>query len=82
MSSEEIFQIVKTLVGDQFAMDPEEISLDTSFEEDLGADTADLVELGMALEQEFEVDEIQEDELDGLKTVGDVVDHVAGKLNK
>ena len=82
MSSEEIFQIVKTLVGDQFAMDPEEISLDTSFEEDLGADTADLVELGMALEQEFEVDEIQEDELDGLRTVGDVVDHVAGKLNK
>ena len=82
MSNEEIFQTMRDLVAEQFAMEPEEITMETSFEEDLGADSVDLVELVMAIEEEFEVGEIQEDDLNALKTVGDAVNYIAGKLNK
>ena len=80
MSIEEIFQTMKELVAEQFALEPEDVSMDTSFEEDLGADSVDLVELVMAMEEEFEVGEIQEEELGTLKTVGDAVNYIAGKL--
>lgn len=54
--------------------------METSFEEDLGADSVDLVELVMAMEEEFDMGEAGEDELTGLKTVGDAVNYVASKL--
>ena len=53
--------------------------MSTSFEEDLGADSVDLVELGMAMEEEFEVGEVAEEDLGSLKTVGDAVNYIAGK---
>ena len=80
MSNEEIFETMKALVAEQFAMEPDEVVMGTSFEEDQGADSVDLVELVMAMEEEFEVGEIQEDELAALKTVGDAVNYIAGKL--
>ena len=80
MSVEEIYKTMSSLVAEQFAMEPSEISMDTSFEEDLGADSVDLVELVMSMEDEFEVGEIQEEELGNLKTVGDAVNYIAGKL--
>lgn len=70
MSVEEIFQTMSELVAEQFAMEPAEVTMDTSFEEDLGADSVDLVDLVMAMEEEFEVGEIQEEDLKTLKTVG------------
>ena len=79
MSVEEIFQTMRDLVAEQFAMDPAEITMETSFEEDLGADSVDLVELVMAMEEEFDMGEAGEDELTGLKTVGDAVNYVASK---
>ena len=82
MSNEEIFKTMQDLVAEQFAREPIEIAMETSFEEDLGADSVDLVELIMAMEEEFDVGEIQEEELTGLKTVGDAVRFLAGKLNK
>ena len=82
MSNEEIFQTMKDLVAEQFAMEPEEVTMETSFEEDLGADSVDLVELVMAMEEEFENGQTQEEDLSGLKTVGDAVNYIAGKLNK
>ena len=82
MSVDEIFQTMRDLVSEQFAMEPAEVTMDTSFEEDLGADSVDLVELVMAMEEGFGVGEIQEDELNSLKTVGDAVNYIAGKLNK
>ena len=82
MTNEEIFRILRQLVSEQFAMEPEEIRLDTAFDGDLGADSVDLVELVMAMEEEFEVGEIQEEELGTLKTVGDAVNYISGKLNK
>ena len=80
MSVEEIFQTMRDLVAEQFAMDPAEITMETSFEEDLGADSVDLVDLVMAMEEEFDMGEAGEDELTGLKTVGDAVNYVASKL--
>lgn len=82
MSVEEIFQTMRELVAEQFAMEPAEVSMETAFEEDLGADSVDLVELVMAMEEEFEVGEIEEEELSSLKTVGDAVNYLANKLNK
>ena len=80
MSIEEIFQTMKELVAEQFAMEPAEVTMETSIEEDLGADSVDLVELVMAMEEEFEVGETQEEDLSTLKTVGDAVNYIAGKL--
>ena len=80
MSVEEIFQTLSELVAEQFAKDPDMVTMDTSFEEDLGADSVDLVELVMAMEEEFDMGEANEDELAGLKTVGDAVNFVASKL--
>ena len=80
MSNEEILSVLRALVAEQFAKEPEEINMDTAFEGDLGADSVDLVELVMAMEEEFEIGEIEEEELSGLKTVGDAVNYIAGKV--
>ena len=82
MSVEEIFKTMQELVVEQFAVDPDEVTMDTGFEEDLGADSVDLVELVMAMEEAFEIGETQEEELNGLKTVGDAVNYIANKMNK
>jgi len=79
MPIEEIFQTMKDLVAEQFAVEPTEVTMNTSFEEDLGADSVDLVELVMAMEEEFEVGEVEEEDLGSLKTVGDAVNYIAGK---
>lgn len=81
MSVDEIFQTMRDLVSEQFAMEPAEVTMDTSFVEDLGADSVDLVELVMAMEEEFDVGEIDEEDLTGLKTVGDCVRYLYNKLN-
>ena len=80
MSMEEIFKTIQSLIAEQFAVEPEEVTMETALEEDLGADSVDLVELVMAMEEEFEIGEVQEDELGGMKTVGDAVGFIAGKL--
>ena len=69
MTAEEIFKTMQDLIAEQFAIDAEEITLDSSFVDDLGADSVDLVELVMAMEEEFDVGEIDEEDLAGLKTV-------------
>ena len=63
MSIEEIFQTMRELVAEHFAVEPAEVSMETVFEEDLGADSVDLVELVMAMEEEFDIGEIAEEEL-------------------
>lgn len=82
MSNEEIFQTLREMVAEQFAMDVEDVTMDASFDEDIGADSVDLVELVMAMEDEFDIGEIREEELGDLKTVGDAVRYIAGRMNK
>ena len=81
MTPEEIFSKLQELIAEQFAIDQDEITMGSSFTDDLGADSVDMVELVMAMEEEFELDEIEEDDLAQLKTVGDCVKFLSGKLN-
>ena len=76
---EEILKTLQTMIADQFAVEADDITMETSFEDDLGADSVDLVELVMALEEAFEVEEIPEEELSGMKTVGDTVRYIYSK---
>ena len=68
---QDIFERMQRIIADQFAVEPEEITEETSFEEDLGADSVDLVDLVMSMEQEFAISEVREEELATLHTVGD-----------
>ena len=81
MTMDEIFKTMQDLIAEQFAIDTDEIGMDSSFVDDLGADSVDLVELVMAMEEEFEIDEIPEEDLLTLKTVGDCVRYLYNKLN-
>ncbi len=67
-----IYDKVAKLIAEQFGMDVEDLSEDTTLE-DLGADSVDVMELAMSLEEEFEIDELEEDDLSGIHTVGDLV---------
>ena len=80
MSVEEIFQTMRELVAEQFAMEPAEVSMETAFEEDLGADSVDLVELAMNLEEEFGIDEMGEEAIASIHNVGDLVNYLRGQL--
>ena len=80
MTMEEIFKTMQDLIAEQFAIDVDEISMESSFVDDLGADSVDLVELVMAMEEEFDIGEIDEEDLTALKTVGDCVRYLNGKL--
>lgn len=80
MTMEEIFKTMQDLIAEQFAIDADEISMESSFVDDLGADSVDLVELVMAMEEEFDIGEIDEENLAALKTVGDCVRYLSSKL--
>ena len=81
MTSEEIFKTMQDLIAEQFAVNADDVTMNSSFEDDLSADSVDLVELVMAMEEEFEIDEIPEEDLLTLKTVGDCVRSLTAKLN-
>ena len=69
---------MKEMVADQLNVDAAEITAETSFKDDLGADSLDLFELVMALEEEYNV-EIQSEDLEKLTTVGAVMDYLKSK---
>ena len=78
---QDIFERMQAIIAEQFRVDADSITENTSFEEDLGADSVDLVELVMAMEDEFKIGEVGEDELAGLSTVGDCVSVLAKRLD-
>ena len=69
---------MKEIIAEQLSCETEEITAATSFKEDLGADSLDLFELVMALEDEYSV-EIPSEELEKLTTVGKVMEYLKGK---
>ena len=77
---QDIFERMQSIIAEQFGVDEDSVTKDTSFEEDLGADSVDLVELVMAMEEEFQIGEVREDELTTLSTVGDCVEFLNKKL--
>jgi len=76
--SEDILNRVKKVTVDQLGVKEEEVVESASFQEDLGADSLDVVELVMALEDEFEID-IPDEEVGEIKTVGDAVNYITKK---
>lgn len=68
-----VFEKVCEILSEQFGVDADSLNMDTAFIEDLGADSLDVVELMMSIEEEFDVGEISEEEAAGMKTIGDLV---------
>ena len=75
MSSEEVFEKIKNIIVEQLGVVDTSVTLDASFIDDLGADSLDIVELIMALEEEFDI-EIPDEDAEKVVTVGDVVDYI------
>ncbi|UZQ86677.1 acyl carrier protein [Thermoclostridium stercorarium] len=70
-----IFEKVKEIIVDQLGVDESEVTMEASFIDDLGADSLDIVELIMALEEEFDL-EIPDKDAEKIVTVGDAVEYI------
>lgn len=74
-----IFEKIAKILAEQFGVAADSISMDTYFE-DLGADSLDVVEVTMALDEEFGIGELSEDDMSGITSVADLVRFVSGKV--
>ena len=74
-----IFEKLAALLSEQFGVDVDSITMDTSFE-DLGADSLNIVEMTMAVEEEFGLEDMDEEDLSGISTVADLVRYLKSKL--
>ena len=70
-----IFDKVKEILVDQLDVEEEKVTMEASIVDDLGADSLDLVDMVMSLEEEFDV-EIPDDQVENIKTVGDIVKYI------
>lgn len=70
-----ILEKVKVILADQFDIEEDSITLDTDIQDDLGADSLDVVDLLMSIEDEFEI-EIPNEEIENIKTVGQLVNYI------
>lgn len=73
-----IFEKVKEITVDKLSVDADEVKLETSFKDDLGADSLDLFEFVMALEDEFDI-QISNEDVETIKTVQDAVDYIQAR---
>ena len=74
-----VFEKVREILCDHLDLDPEDITLDTDIIDDLGADSLDLVDFVMSLEEEFDK-EIPDEDIENIKTIGDVVSYIENSL--
>jgi acyl carrier protein len=79
MSSDHVFESVQKILVDQLGVDEDLITMESNFIDDLNADSLDIVELVMAMEQEFSIS-IPDEEAERIKTVGDAVDFIKANL--
>jgi acyl carrier protein len=75
-----IFEKLKKIIAEEFGLEEDEVTMDLSFADDLDADSVDIVELSMTLEEEFGVDEIDDDAASSIQTVGDLVHYLQEQL--
>lgn len=76
-----VYEKIVSMICEQFGMEPEELSETSSFTEDLGIDSVDVVELVVELENEFKMAEIPEEDLKKMRTIGDLADYVSAHAN-
>ena len=74
----DIFEALKKIAVDQLGVEAEQVTLNSSFVDDLGADSLDIVELVMAMEEEFDM-QIPDEEAEKIRTVGDAVKYIQDK---
>ncbi|MEG1632486.1 MAG: acyl carrier protein [Oscillospiraceae bacterium] len=77
MTAEKIIEIV----AEQFAVGADTLTRDTGFVDGLGADSLDIVELTMTVEEEFSLPEVSEEELQKIVTLGDLISYVESRVN-
>lgn len=70
-----VFEKVKAILAEQFDVEEDTITTETTIQDDLGADSLDVVDLLMSIEDEFEI-EVPDDEIENIKTVGSLVDFI------
>lgn len=75
-----MFERIRDIVAEKVGVDADEITMDTSFADDLQADSITLFELVMALEDEFEL-EIDDESIEQITTVGDIVNYLEESIN-
>lgn len=75
-----VFEKVRAIICDKFGIEEDQVTMETSFKEDLNADSLDMVEIIMALEEEFDIGEIGEDAVAGIETVGDTVNFIQNQM--
>ena len=76
-----MFDKLKEIIADKLSVNEDEITMESTFIDDLGAASLDIVELIMALEEELEM-EIPDEDAEGFKTVGDVVEYITEHTEK
>ena len=76
-----IFEKLVALIAEQFNVDEVSITMDTSFVDDLNADSVDLMDLSVALEEEFGIEEMGDEDVSSIATVGDVVHFLQSRLD-
>jgi len=75
----DVLEEVRDIVVDQLGVEEDEVTMEASFLEDLGADSLDIVELVMAFEEEFDM-EIPDEDAESIATVGDAVEYIEERL--
>ena len=75
-----VFEKIRAIICDQFGLEEDMVTMETSFKEDLNADSLDMVEIVMTLEEEIDIGEIGEDSVDGIETVGDAVNFIQSQI--
>ena len=76
-----MFEKIRAKIAEQLSLNEEEITMESGFVDDLGADSLDVVELIMALEEEFDI-EIPDEDAEKITTVGDVVDYIKSRVDE
>ncbi len=73
-----VFDKVKDIIVEQLDVDADKVALGSNIQDDLGADSLDIVDLVMSIEEEFDI-EVPDDAVEGMKTVGDIVKFIEDK---
>jgi acyl carrier protein len=74
-----VFEKVKEILCEQLDVEEDKVTVEASIVDDLGADSLDVVDLVMSLEEEFDI-EIPDEDVENMKSVGDMVKYIEGKL--